>query len=296
MTQPNTDTSNNPSNSDSFNDHFDVLDHGYVKLITWMPWNMAELTQEALSLDDLTLGDKMRLPDNDLTVVNAAKASNRRESREITNSEDRLLSYLGNHGHTSPFRHGVITFEIKAPLMVARQWFKYRVGSVHSEYWHWDGQGDDGSDDPLYARNEASRRYVTEEPEFYTPSTWRKAPENKKQGSGGPIATLKWDISQQLADQQAVGLHWYKQAIEDGVAPELARLFLPAYGLYIYWRWTASIQGIAHFLNQRLEDSAQREIQEYAQVIHRLAKQNQVYPLAFEKLVPTLNQVKELSQ
>ncbi len=286
-TQPTTPSPQTQGSPVSFNDHFDVLDHGYVRLITWMPWNMAAMTKWAMSEDgDSFSANQLITPDNDLAVVNAAKASNRRESDEIGNSEDRLMSYLGSHNHTSPYRHGTITFEVKAPLMVARQWFKYRVGSVHSEYWHWDGQGDDGSDDPLYARNEASRRYVTEEPEFYSPAQWREAPAHKKQGSGewaGQV--LQQANERKLTARHSQALDDYRLAIDQGIAPEQARLYLPAYGLYIYWRWTASIQGVAHFLTQRLEDDAQREIQEYAQVIYRLAKQDQVYPLAFEKLV-----------
>src|SRR5690606_6679737 len=89
----------------------------------------------------------------------------------------------------------VVSFEVKAPLMVRSQWFKYRVSSEHTpQQWipvPWEelgaGNGDDGSDDPLYARNEASRRYVTMEPEFYVPDAWRSAPANKKQGSGAPV-------------------------------------------------------------------------------------------------------------
>src|SRR5690625_5023675 len=88
----------------------------------------------------------------------------------------------------------VISFEVKAPLMIRSQWFNYRVKSEHCPQQFlpipWEeagtGNGDDGTDDPLYARNEASRRYVTMEPEFYIPTAWRSAPENRKQGSGDP--------------------------------------------------------------------------------------------------------------
>ena len=270
------------SDPSSFNDKIDVLDKGYVRLITWMPWNMAEV---ALNNDD-GMGAVSLLIDeaNDLAIINAAKGSHRRESSEYGPGEARLMGFLGRHGPTSPFRHGVAQFEIKAPMMVARQWFKYRVGSVHSEPSEaWDGQGDDGSDDPLYARNEASRRYVTEEPEFYCPKVWREAPQSKKQGSGPDSnRTMPYIL---LKEYQSTGLVRYLDMIDQGMAPEMARLFLPAYGLYIYWRWTASVQAVAHFLTQRLEDDAQREIQEYAKAVYKLASQPQVYPQAFQELV-----------
>jgi thymidylate synthase (FAD) len=60
--------------------------------------------------------------------------------------------------------------------------------------------------------------------------------------------------------------------MDDGIAPELARLFLPAYGMYVRWRWTVSLQGVMTFLNQRLEHDAQWEIQEYAKAVKLLSQ------------------------
>jgi thymidylate synthase (FAD) len=150
-----------------------------------------------------------------------------------------------------------VTLEVKAPLMVARQWFKYVVGSDHTM----DGW------------NETSRRYVTMEPEFYIPEVWRSAPENKKQGSGGPV-------DQHIADSTDESFRWhidnslirYSAALAQGVAPEQARLFLPAYAMYTTWRWSASLQSVAHFLRQRLADDAQVEIQEYAKAVDSLVR------------------------
>ncbi len=269
----------------SFIDEIQCLDKGYVKLVTWMPWNMADLARE--SEEEGAVGFPW---ENDLAIVNAAKASHRRESITLKDRERGLMAWLANHNHESPFRHAIIQLEIKAPMMVARQWFKYRVGGAHTEDsseligLDYGGQGDDGSDDPLFARNEASRRYVTEEPEFYCPKIWREAPISKKQGSGQKHRySNSWHTL--LEGKQQDALYMYQHAIDDGLAPEMARLFLPSYGLYTYWRWTASLQAVCHFLNQRLEDDAQREIQEYAKAVYQLVAQEEVYPLGIQELV-----------
>jgi thymidylate synthase (FAD) len=217
-----------------------VLDKGYVKLIDSMG--------------------------NDLSVINSARASFQKSSDKFTESELKLLTFLVKHGHTSPFRHVFYTFEIKAPLMVARQWWKYVVGSDHTmEGW-----------------NEASRRYVTSEPEFYVPEYWRKKPKKKKQGSGvGAVdATTNDDCIHDYESTVRDGLACYNHYIQKGVAPEMARLFLPAYGLYINWRWSASLQSVVNFLHQRLEDGAQFEIRQYAAAVKKLA--SPVCPYTFE--------------
>lgn len=193
----------------------------------------------------------------DLTVVNAARVSFEKESKTLTEADEKLIHFLAEHEHTSPFRHVIFSFEIRAPLVVARQMWRYVVGSDHT----------------MDAWNEASRRYVTSEPIFYQPAEWRSAPVNKKQGSGKPC-----DVGVQTAMNGAWSSHidnsisLYNKAMELGVAPEQARLFLPAYGLYITWRWTASLQSVAHFLYQRLSLDAQSEIREYARAIKELVK------------------------
>lgn len=206
---------------------------------------------------------------SDLTVVNAARVSYDKESTEFTERDSGLLNFLAREGHTSPFRHAVLQFEVYAPLMVARQWFKYVVGSTHQ--------------DTMMAWNESSRRYVTEEPEFHIPEPerWRSAPENSKQGSGPNLKVgrgLKFNTM--LKKYQEEGEALYNVAMEAGVAPEQARLFLPAYGMYVRWRWTASLAGVFHFLDQRLEHDAQYEIREYADAVVLITKN--AFPESYE--------------
>ena len=72
----------------------------------------------------------------------------------------------------------------------------------------------------------------------------------------------------------------YERALEHNVAPELARLFLPAYGMYVRWRWTVSLHGVLTFLDQRLPSDAQKEIQDYAKAVRELTKES--FPKTYE--------------
>jgi thymidylate synthase (FAD) len=227
-------------------DRIKVLDRGYVRLVEHM-------------------GD-------DLSPVNDAKTSFMKESAEYGPSEQRLMAFLLREPETSPFRHSFLKFEVYAPLVVARQWWKYAISSNFGEY--------------TTAWNESSRRYVTEEPEFYIPESWRGKPENKKQGSGLPVDTVVagWATSK-LAELCHTGEELYREAMEMGICPEQARLFLPAYGMYVRFRWSASLQSVCWFLSQRLAHKAQVEIQAYAEAI--LALSRPYFPEAI-KLVNSL--------
>jgi thymidylate synthase (FAD) len=222
-----------------------VLDNGYVRLVD-------------------VLG-------NDLSVVNAARVSYDKEVEEFGAKDEKLIKFLIREGHTSPFRHAALTFEVYAPLFVARQWWKYAVASTHV--------------DEQNGWNESSRRYITEAEEFYVPSasSWRSKPENSKQGSGEPIHfSLGYHYTNKLKEFVELGTSLYHEAMEDNIAPEIARLFLPAYGMYVRWRWTVSLQGVMTFLEQRLEHDAQVEIQDYAFAVKDLA--HQAFPETFKAL------------
>jgi thymidylate synthase (FAD) len=211
----------------------DVLDEGYVRLID-------------------TLGD-------DRSVVNAARVSYDKEIDFIEDKDERLMIWLWENGHTSPFRHAALTFEVYAPLFVARQWWKYAVASSHVD----DQNG----------WNESSRRYITENEQFYVPldTEWRSKPENSKQGSGEPIDEyIGKGFTDKLIKTISLGVSLYHEAMDAGIAPEQARLFLPAYGMYVRWRWTTSLHGAMHFIQQRVEHDAQVEIQDYAKAVKDL--------------------------
>ena len=212
----------------------------------------------------------------DLTTVNAARVSYDKASHEMTEKDERLIKYLAREGHTSPFRHSMLQFEIYAPLMVARQHFKYLSGSSFQE----------GSGDNMQAWNESSRRYITEEPAFYIPNyhEWRSAPENSKQGSGEKVSeNVGAHFTFSLARFIEQGEQLYNQALQCGICAEQARLFLPAYGMYVRYYWTASLQSVSHFLNQRLAHDSQVEIQEYAKAVKELAIEK--FPVSLAELL-----------
>ena len=220
-----------------------VLDKGYVRLVD-------------------TMG-------NDLSVVNAARVSYDKESEELTDKDVKLIKFLWKENHTSPFRHAAMTFEVYAPLVVARQWWKYAVASSHID----DQNG----------WNESSRRYITEDEKFYIPEPdqWRSKPENSKQGSGTPIDVETGEFfSEVLHSYVSEGVSIYKMAMDKGIAPEQARLFLPAYSMYVRWRWTVSLQGVITFLEQRLPHDAQSEIRDYANAVKDLSIQ--AFPETFK--------------
>ncbi|OJV64726.1 MAG: thymidylate synthase, flavin-dependent [Clostridiales bacterium 38-18] len=210
---------------------------------------------------------------SDLSVVNSARVSFNRATETLRPEDEKLIAYLAKNDHTSPFRHATLQFEVYAPLMVARQWWKYIIGSSHQ--------------DPFTAWNESSRRYVTEEIEFYIPKVtdWRSKPENSKQGSGPNLdEKIGGEALDRLLDQIKSGMENYNWAIDSGIATEQARLFIPsAYGLMVRWYWTVSLQGVAHFLQQRTDDHAQFEIREYAQAVKELAKEK--FPVSLDALL-----------
>jgi thymidylate synthase (FAD) len=218
-----------------------ILDKGYVRLVN--SWG------------------------TELDIANSARVSYDKESKLMEDGslalrDQSLIQFLVRDKHDSTLRHCGFTFEVYAPLMVARQWYKHAVASTHVE-------------DQL-GWNESSRRYVTENEEFYIPSgsSWRSKPENSKQGSGDPI-TSGWGtyFSMALIKYVEEGEALYKRAMQEGIAPEQARLFLPAYGMYVRWRWTTSLNSALHFLTLRQGHGAQSEIVDYANVIGELVKE-----------------------
>lgn len=203
---------------------------------------------------------------SDQTVVNAARVSFNKRTEELRPQDEKLINFLIKNGHMSPFRHASLQFEFYAPLMMVRQHWKYVVGSDHT----------------MDSWNESSRRYVTDAMEFYIPkqNEWRSAPEDKKQGSGEPLEEETGEhLTETLMGVVERACMFYEHALELGVCAEQARLFLPAYGLYLRYYWTASLQSVIHFLSQRLEHDAQKEIQVYAQAVRELATEKFPYSI-----------------
>ena len=201
----------------------EVLDKGFVQYISHM-------------------GD-------DLTVVNAARVSFGKESKELSQKDIKLINYLAKHNHWTPFAHPQISLRIKAPIFVRTQLFKSKIG---------------------FTENEVSRRYVTNEPEFYTPD-WRAAPtDGAKQGSSDFIYDPVVEDLDRMYNRIALeSVDIYKELMKNGVAPEQARSVLPQ-GTYTEWWWTGSLSAYARVFKQRIDTHAQWECQQYAAAIGKI--------------------------
>ena len=184
---------------------------------------------------------------DDLTVVNAARVSFNKKSLEFGDRDEKLISYLAKHNHWTPFSHPQITLRIKAPIFVRTQMFKHKVG---------------------FTENEISRRYVTFNPEIYTPR-WRFAPtDGAKQGSSGFIEDTE-SIDNMYIPAIVDCINIYNNLLKQGVAPEQARAILPQ-GTYTEWWWTGSLSAYARVFKQRIDAHAQWEVQQYASAISNI--------------------------
>jgi thymidylate synthase (FAD) len=236
-----------------------------------------------LTLDDgigfIALVDRMR-SDAALKVVNAARISYQKKKEELGPEDTRLAQFLWVHGHTSPYRHSFFTFHWKAPLFVFRQAFKYQVGSAWREY---EADGESISleafdvlfdTDKGCSWNEISGRYVKWQAEFYLPGRMRaNPPHGNKQASVELPADFDHDAERERMRKECEdAFRLYRERLERGVAKELARILLPQ-NLYTQAYWTVSLQGVIHFLGQRLKPDAQFEIRRYAEGVYQLVEQ-----------------------
>lgn len=196
---------------------------------------------------------------NSLSIVNDARQSFDVRSEEWTPRDEKLLNYLAREKHTSPFRGVIFKWHVKAPLFIARQWWKHTIASTYI-------------DDQL-GWNEKSFRYCSaEEAEFYIPTEFMKQSESNRQASDGPLASR----AQALAlGQYTQALEACKQAYEGllltGVSKEQARAILPS-ALYTSFTWTCSLQALLHFISLRMGHGAQGEIAAYANALYALGR------------------------
>ena len=192
---------------------------------------------------------------SDLSVVNAARVSYGKEKKELDDKDEKLIKYLGEHGHYSPFGHCFASFLIQAPIFVARQLVKHK-------FLRW---------------NEVSRRYVDDDPEFYTPGMWRGRSVHSKQGSEGSVF-LPSDYTDKLNDNS---LEHYRSLLELGVAPEQARMVLPQSTMTEWW-WSGSLDAFADMCNLRCKPDTQKETRIVANEIS--VQMLQLFPLSWNAL------------
>jgi len=214
----------------------DCLDHGFVRLLDYMG--------------------------SDLTVVNSAKVSFKKRSKDLDDSGTRLITYLAKHNHWTPFAHPQVSFHIKAPIFVRTQLFKSKVGLVE---------------------NEISRRYVDFKPDFFTPYHWRERPEGSiKQGSSTKEIGDVDNVASFYKQSVDLAKEAYEVAIIKGLAPELARGVLPQC-MYTEWHWTGSLAAFARVVNQRSNSDAQEETQHFAFAIDDIM--SELFPISWRVLI-----------
>ena len=191
----------------------------------------------------VTLIDSMG---TDLSIVNAARVSFGANDKPWNDIKDtKLIRYLAKHDHWSPFAHAILKFHIKAPIFIARQLAKHQVG---------------------FSWNEISRRYVSTEPEVWSPVGWREKGDNIKQGSSSNIISFSKTLTDIYLAAATSSIMTYNNLLDAGVCPEQARAVLPQ-GMMTEWIWTGSLYGFYRVCNLRRETTAQEETKEIAKLI-----------------------------
>lgn len=203
----------------------------------------------------------------DLSIVNSARVSFDKESNYDPEEENglclrdrKLIKYLADHQHMTPFRHNFIQLRCSVPLFLARQLMKHQAGLT------W---------------NEVSRRYVDETPEFHIPNEWRSRPKDGiKQGSGEPVGCQSY-ISAIYGKYIEGCKGYYNELLTQGVAPEMARMVLPQ-SMMVDFIWSGNLLAFSHVYNLRSGEGAQVEAKEFAELLSKEIASE--FPVGWEAL------------
>jgi len=179
---------------------------------------------------------------DDLTVVNAARVSLGKHVNEFTEKDGKLIRYLVDHDHNSPFFHPQARFRLRMPIWMAREWFRHTIG---------------------FARNEVSRRYVDDAPTFFLPEEIRTRAPNKKQGSNDDVHPKNDDVLDLMRKSCEEAMESYNVLLSENVPPEQARMVLPQCMMTEFIE-TGSIAAYARLCKLRMGSDAQKEIQQVA--------------------------------
>jgi thymidylate synthase (FAD) len=212
---------------------------------------------------------------DDITVVDAARVSFYKQSKfetcfekkgetetKLSDRDAKLINYLAQHDHVTPFFHPMLRFRIKMPIFVVREWYRHVIG---------------------FARNEVSRRYVTDKPDFFVPEFLRERNVDVKQGScNNAVKNNDALIGQMKKYYEQALKYYYKLLDEEKVCPEQARMILPQ-SMYTEFIETASLAAYARLVRLRLDKGAQKEIRNYAGLIAQLITPK--FPVSWQALV-----------
>lgn len=198
---------------------------------------------------------------NDLTVVNAARVSLGKHVDEFTEKDAKLIRYLAEHEHTSPFFHPQLRFRLKMPIWMAREWFRHTVG---------------------FSRNEVSRRYVDDDPTFHIPQFRTRAP-GKKQWSNDDVHVQNEQFEEFLMSQCRNSMTAYRIMLQNNIPPEQARMVLPQ-NMMTEFIETGSLAAYARLCHLRMGPDAQAEIRGVAGQVSELIKTT--FPVSWAELIP----------
>lgn len=223
----------------------DVLDKGFVHVVEHMGSDLMVCNAARVSFSKDT---EWEIDEEAVARLRASGSTYHEEDvRRLSEKDQKLIKYLAKHQHWTPFAHPQITLRIKAPISIRTQMFKHKQGFVE---------------------NEISRRYVSFEPDFYTP-VWRGKPTNGAKQGSEEFTEIKPEIQKTFDNMLEGCLRTYNDLIESGVAPEQARFVLPQ-AMYTEWYWTGSLAAYARFYSQRIDPHAQWEIRQYAEAVGQL--------------------------
>lgn len=202
---------------------------------------------------------------NDTTVVNAARVSFNKRKDLLDEKDIKLLHYLAEHKHFTPFEHCQLSVKIDCPLYIRSQIHRHRT----------------------FSYNEISRRYTEENLRFYIPEQYRKQHKKSKQCSDGEFDTLdNVELAMKTEEMHNKCLSLYEEMIDAGVARELARGVLPQ-NLMTEFYMSGNLRNWIQFLSLRLDSHAQLEAQKIAQDIRDIIKDK--FPHAAVALFTNLN-------
>lgn len=206
--------------------------------------------------DGISSLELVRVSGSDMDIVNAARVSFGKFVNAVNEQDKKLIRYLLQHRHTSPFEHNQLSFRVKAPVYVARQWMRHRMNSY----------------------NEVSQRYVKVPLEFYVPQSWRYQDANNKQASLGAFENQA--LLEKYKQAVALSAEVYTTLLENNACREQARGVLPMC-TYTEFIFTCNLHSLMHFLELRLHPGAQHEIKVYAQGLLTLAQPH--FPIALSE-------------
>lgn len=222
--------------------------------------NIGNGTQYPNVFIDLSTIELVSVSGTDLTVANSARISFNKLKTEFDEKDAKLIRYLAEHEHTSPFRHAHATFSFTCPIFVARQLHKHQVGM---------------------STNECSLRYISAESTAWRPDYFRDGDKNVKQGSKPEKSNNHKEALHLYNQSVKLAEKTYNRLIKLGICKEQARAVLPL-GTYTSFWMTGSLQAWAHLYNLRSKTDAQEETRKLAVEIGKIMAQ--LFPHSWEAL------------